>query len=110
MSDGGNLLGRAVDEIAAAARFAGEIVSTVPSYSYTLAGFPVGDVGTDGVDAAGNFVPRNARVLDAGPITFLDQRIAVADAAGFDLNTDLVARRLGNISFDNFEITARFAD
>jgi hypothetical protein len=110
MSEGGNFLSLAVDEIAAAASIAGEIVATVPSHSYTLAGFPVGDVSTDGVDAAGNFVPRNARVLDAGPITFLDQRIAVADAAGFDFNADLVARGLGNISFDEFEVAAGFAD
>jgi hypothetical protein len=34
----------------------------------------------------------------------------VADAAGFDFNADLIATGLGNISFDEFEITAGFAD
>jgi hypothetical protein len=51
-----------------------------------------------------------ARILDAGPIAFLDQGVAVANAAGFDFNSHLVARGLGNISFDEFEIATGFAD
>jgi hypothetical protein len=43
-------------------------------------------------------------------MAFLYERVAVADAAGFDLNPDLVAGGFGDGSFDKFEITAGFAD
>jgi hypothetical protein len=110
MADAGNFFELAIDEIAAAAGIAGETMATVPSDSNALAGFPVGNVSADGVDAASNFVSRDAWILDAWPIAFLYQRIAVADAAGFDFNSDLAAAGLRNISFDEFEITAGFAD
>jgi len=82
----------------------------VPSHSDALAGFPVGNVGADGVDAAGDFVSGNAWILDAWVMAFLYERVAVADAAGFDLDADLVSAGIGNVSFDEFEITAGFAD
>ncbi len=85
-------------------------MAAVPSHSYALAGFPVGYVGADGVDAAGDFVSGNAWILEAGPIAFLYQHVAVADAAGFDFDPDLVAGGLGDVSFDEFEITTGFAD
>jgi hypothetical protein len=110
MTDGGNLFVLAVNEIAAAAEITGEIMAAVPSYADSLAGFPVSNVGTDGVDAAGDFVPGNAWILKAGPLAFLYERVAVADAAGFDFDPDLVAAGLGNVSFDEFEITAGLAD
>jgi hypothetical protein len=43
-------------------------------------------------------------------MAFLYERVAVADAAGFDFNPDLAAGGLGNVSFDEFEITAGLAD
>src|SRR5208282_4534041 len=110
MADAGNFLVLAEIEIAAAAGIASEIMTSVPSDSDALAGFPVGNVSADGVDAAGDFVSGNARILDARPIAFLDQRIAVADATGFNFNSDLTAAGFGNVSFDEFEISAGFAD
>jgi hypothetical protein len=85
-------------------------MAAVPSDADALAGLPVGNVGADGIDAAGDFVSGNARILDAGPVAFLYERVAVADAAGFDFNPDLAAGGLGNVSFDEFEITAGLAD
>ena len=93
MSDGGNLLVAAVNKVAAAAGITSEIVAAVPSDSDALAGLPVGYVSADGVDAAGDFVSRNAGILKAGPLAFLGQRIAVADTAGFNLNPDLAGGR-----------------
>jgi hypothetical protein len=84
-------------------------MTAVPSDADALAGFPVGDVGAYGVDVPGDFVSGNARVLDTGPITFLHEHIAVADAAGLDFDPDLVAGGIGNVSFDEFEITAGLA-
>ena len=79
----------------------------MPTHSNALAGFPVRDVGADRVDAAGDFVSGDARILDAGPMAFFHQRIAVTDAAGFDLNAHLVAGGFGDGSLYQFEIAAR---
>jgi hypothetical protein len=110
VADAGNFVELAENEIAAAAGIAGETMASVPSDADALARFPVGNVGADSVDAAGDFVPGNAWILNAGPMAFLYKRVAVADAAGFDFNPDLAAAGLGNVSFDELEITARFAD
>src|SRR6266851_4707046 len=110
VAEGGDFFVLAVDEIAAAAGIAGEIMTSVPSDADTLAGFPVGDVGADGVDAASDLVSGNARILEAWPIAFLYQHVAVADAAGFDFDPDLVAGGLGDVSFYEFEIATGFGD
>jgi hypothetical protein len=110
VTDGGNLFILTVNEVPAAAGITGEIMTAVPSDTDALAGFPVGDVGADSVDAAGDFVSGNAWILESGPIAFLYERIAVADAAGFDFDPDLVASGFGDVSFDEFEITAGLAD
>jgi hypothetical protein len=110
MGDGGDFLVLAENEIAAAAGIAGKTVASVPPDSDALAGLPVGDVSADSIEAAGDFVPGDAWILDAGPIAFLYERVAVADAAGFDFNADLVSAGLGNVSFDEFEIAAGLAD
>jgi hypothetical protein len=85
-------------------------MTAVPSDSDALAWFPVRNIGADSVDAAGDFVSGDAGILDSGPIAFLNQRVAVADAAGFDFNSDLGAAGVGNVSFDEFEVTAGFDD
>jgi len=110
MADAGNFVELAENEIAAAAGIAGETMASVPSDSDALAGFPVGNVSTDGVDAAGDFVSGNAWILEAGPMAFLNEDVAVADAAGFDFDPDLAAGGIGNVSFDEFEIAVGFAD
>jgi hypothetical protein len=110
VTDSGDFFVLAINEIAAAAGVASEIMTSVPSDSYALARFPVGNIGAYSVDAAGNFVSGNARILDAGPIAFLYERVAVADATGFDFDPDMVAGGVGNVSFDEFEITAGLAD
>jgi hypothetical protein len=110
VADAGDFFVLAVNEVASAAGIAGETMAAVPPDSDALAGFPVGNVGTDGVDAAGDFVSGNAWILEARPMAFLYERVAVADAAGFDFNPDLIAGGFGDGSFYEFEITAGFAD
>jgi hypothetical protein len=110
VGNAGDLLVFTIHEIAAAAGVAGEAVAAVPSDAYALARLPVGNVSTNGVDAAGNFVSGNTWILDAGPMAFFYERIAVADAAGFDLNPDLVAGGVWDVSFDEFEVTAGFGN
>ena len=110
VADAGNFSVLAVNEVAAATGIASEIMTAMPSDSDALARFPVGDVGAYGIDAAGDFVSGNAWILDAGPIAFLHEQIAVADAAGLDFDPDLVAGGIGNVSFDELEITSGLAD
>jgi hypothetical protein len=85
-------------------------MTAVPSHTDTLAGLPIRNISADSVDAARDFVSRNTRVLNPGPMTLLHERVTVTDATGFDLNSDLVSRRFGNIPFHEFEIAARLAD
>ena len=71
--DAGHLdSGLAGEEIAAAAGVAVAAVPRVPADADALAGLPARrDVLAHGVDHADHFVPRNARVLDPGPVAFL---------------------------------------
>jgi hypothetical protein len=110
MADAGNFSVLAENEIAAAAGIASETMAAVPSDADALAGFPVGDFRADSVDAAGDLVSGNAWILDARPMAFFYEDVAVADAAGFDFNPDLAATGVRNVSFDEFEIAAGFAD
>src|SRR5713101_5776564 len=52
----------------------------------------------------------HARILQAGPMAFLDQRIAVADATGLDFHPHPAGARLGNFTFNDFKWPAGTAD
>ena len=59
----------------------------VPADADPLAGLPPRrDVLAHGVDHADHLVPRHAREGDPGPVALLGHRVAVADAAGLDLD------------------------
>ncbi len=81
----------------------------MPADPDTLSGLPVRDVGTDGVNASGNFMTGNSRILNARPESFLDEDIAMTNATGFHLDADLATARVWNISFDEFETAASFS-
>jgi hypothetical protein len=85
-------------------------MTSVPSNSDALARFPVGYVGAHGINAAGDFMSGNAWILEAGPMAFLYERIAVTDTAGFDFDPHLIAGGFGNVSFDELKITTGLAD
>ena len=73
-------------------------MSAVPTYADPLAFFPVRDIGAWFVYDAGNFVTWDSRVLQPRPISFFHHLIAVADAAGFDLDSHPVRLRFWNFS------------
>jgi hypothetical protein len=100
----------AVHEITAAARIAFEAVSSMPAHADALARLPEGDVGTNGIDATGNLVSGDARILKTGPVSLFHQRVAVTDATSFDLNANLMAAWLRDRTFDNFEVSTWLAD
>src|SRR5262249_9494439 len=91
------------DEVTAAARAAIAPVPAVPAQADPLAGFPTGHAGADVVDDAGDLVARGARILDARPDSLLRHRVAVADAAGLDLDAHGSRARLGNPLLDEIE-------
>jgi hypothetical protein len=85
-------------------------VSAMPAHADTLAGLPKNDVGADGVDAAGDLVSRYTRILKACPMAFFHKSVAVADAAGFDLDANLPASGFGDGAVDELEISTGLAD
>ena len=100
----------AEDEIAAAARRTVVAVASVPAEADALAGLEEGDVGADGVDDPGDFVAGGAGELDAGPVAFFGERVAVADAAGMNADTHVAGAGLGKFLFDELERTAGGGD
>jgi hypothetical protein len=61
----------AENEITTAAGIALKAVPAVPSHADALSGFPLHDIGADGVNAACNLVPGNARILKSRKLPFL---------------------------------------
>src|SRR4029434_57717 len=98
--DPGHLAIDAHREVAAPAWFADETMSAVPACADALPGLPRGDVFADCVDASGDFVTRDARILKPRPQTFFDKRIAVADATRIYLHANLSRSRLRDIALD----------
>jgi len=109
-ADAGNLLVLAEDKIAAATGIAYEAVSAMPANADTLTALPEGDVGAYGVDAAGDLMAGNAWILNSWPVPFFYQRVAVADAAGFNLDAHLIASGLRRGALDDFEVSSGLAD
>src|SRR5205814_6811569 len=97
------------DEIASSAGIAYEAMSSMPAYASALAGLPLRHMRTNGVHLSGNFVSRNARVLQPRPESLLHQHITVTNPAGFHLDAHLSASGFGYWSLDQFEISARSA-
>jgi len=101
------LLSLARKLIPAPARVAPTAVTAVPTDTHALARRPSNHVRADGIDGAGHFMPRNARVLNPGPMALLHQRIAVTNAASRHLDPDNSRRRLGYWFFDNLKLSFR---
>jgi len=66
VADAGNFFELAEDELASTAGVAGEAMSAVPAYAHALAGFPLRDVCANRIDPAGDFMARDARILQSG--------------------------------------------
>jgi hypothetical protein len=82
-------------------------MTAMPADAYTLARPPLVHAGSDGIDDANNFMAGHARILQSGPVAFLYERIAVADATSLYLDPHLTGSRLLDFSLDNFEWTTR---
>ncbi len=68
--------------------------------------------GADSIHHTNDFMAGHAWIFEPWPVAFLHHRIAVADAAGLDLDPYLSGGGLGNFTLDNFKRAAgcgRFA-
>ncbi len=75
----------------------------MPSHAHPLSGLPWRDAGSDRINPSADLMSGHSRELQSGVQGFLDQGVAVTDAAGFDLNANLARPGLRNIPFDNLE-------
>jgi len=87
-------------EITAPAQLAYETVSAMPADADALTFLPGRNTVTECIDVSCDFMTRHTGILKPGPETFLDQRIAMANAARFDFHAHLPNSWLGNIAFD----------
>jgi hypothetical protein len=104
-----DLRGLAINKVAAPAWIALETVTAVPTNADTPAWFPKRHVWADRVNATSYFVPRDAWIFNSRPMPFFYQYIAVADAAGLDLNTHLPTARLRDRTLNHLKISSRAA-
>ena len=108
--DAGNLLPFAQNEVSSAARVADKAVASMPSHAHSLTYLPVGNVAAQRINHSGNFVTGNSRILQARPISFLSQNIAVADAAGRHFDSHLAIARFGDGPLYNLKVPTGTAD
>jgi hypothetical protein len=100
------LLVLAEDEVAAAAGIAVVAMTAVPTQTDPLAGLEHGNIRPNCVEDSGDLVAWNAGVLNAGPEAQLGKRIAVANAAGLDTDSNVSRARLGELALDNLKVSA----
>jgi hypothetical protein len=82
----------------------------IPPDPDPLTGLPRIYSRADGVDDACDLMAWYERVIDAREGTFLRPRVAVANAAGLNLDPHLPCFGLGTLAFDQFERSLRFWD
>src|SRR6202022_1479519 len=107
VADAGDLLAFAVDEEALAAGVADEAMAAVPADAYPVALLPLGHVGADFLDPAGDLVARHARRRGAWIGAELHERVAVTDSACLYLDADLPRRGLRQFALNRFECATR---
>src|SRR5947208_16584928 len=85
-------------------------VTAVPADPDALATFPWLHSLAHKVDSSDDFVSGHTRILNTGPLAFLDQRIAVTNTTRLNLVPHPARLRLGNISLDQPERSASTRD
>ncbi len=98
------------EEIAAATGIAIAAMAAMPADAHALARFPLGNARAHGIHRADHFMAGHARILQTGPVTFLDQRIAVTDATGVDLDPHQPGTGLRDFTLHDFKRPAGAAD
>jgi len=78
-------------------------MTAMPADAHALARFPLPSTRTHSIHDPDHFMAGHARILQARPVAFLHQRIAVADATGLDFDPHPAGARLGNFTFNDFK-------
>ena len=76
---------------------------TMPTNPNPLPPRPSGDAWPDGIDQSDDLMSRYTRVLNSRKRSFPDQRVAVADPAGLDLDSHRSIGWLWNLALDDFK-------
>src|SRR4051812_29311406 len=84
-------------------------VSAVPADAYALSLGPALDVRADRLDHAGHLMARHARI-GGRHVAFLDDRIAVTDAARLHADQHLIGAGRRNVALHHFKRSAGFGD
>ena len=100
----------AIAKIPSTALETSAVVAAVPTDTSALALRPTRNTIAEFLDDASNFMPWNARKLDAGPQAFLREHITVAHTASQHLDEHVPRTRLRNLARDNREIASRFGN
>jgi hypothetical protein len=85
-------------------------VAAVPADANALALLPAGNIGTEFIDDARDFVSRNTGILNSWPSAFFREHVTVADPAGLHFDEHLSRTRLRNFVLDDLEIASRLGD
>src|SRR5450755_65432 len=78
-------------------------VTAVPAHTDPHAFFPVGHIRPDRIDDAHHLMAGYARILDAGKSTGDREHVAVAYAAGLNLDAHLARLRVRDVALDDLE-------
>jgi hypothetical protein len=78
-------------------------ISAVPTYTYTLTLCHARDARAYCINGAHHLMSRNAWVFQSGHRPTLDQRVAVANTAGFNLDAHRAGARLRDLALDEFK-------
>ncbi len=109
-SDAGHLTGLAREEIAASAEIALPTIAAVPPNPHALTPGQPCHTGTHRVDHTRDFVTGNSRIRYARKDSLFDDRIAVADAASLDLDSNPALAWLGHRSVHDLNWPFRLGD
>ena len=85
-------------------------MSAMPADADALTLVPFRDVNADCLDASRDFMSRHPGILKPGPAAFLDEKIAVANAARLHFDANLPHAWLGDIALHQFPVSARLGD
>lgn len=104
------LLPHTADEASTTARLAIPAIPAEPPDPHALPGLPRRHIRAGGVDDAGDLVPGHAWILNARPVTFLRDRVAMTKAARLHLDAYLTRPWLRDLSFDQLQRSTGSAD
>jgi hypothetical protein len=74
----------------------------MPADADPLPGFPANDPGAQRIDEAGDFMSRDAGIVEARKGPLFGKGVGVADATGLHLDTHRSGPRLWKVAFNEF--------